>query len=111
VAPVPSNVSVVPMPREVDLSSAGEVGGAIVAAVALGMATVVVDFTRTILCATAGIRPMVCIFWVGPDHRITAMNRACLTFVGGWSLIDLPFREAQHQLPCSAVSRLRGRLP
>jgi anti-anti-sigma regulatory factor len=63
------------MPREVDLSSVGEVGGAIVAAVALGMATVVVDFTRTILCATAGIRELIL------AHRLAGANEIELRVV------------------------------
>jgi len=58
-AAVPPGVTVVAMPAEVDLASATDANAAMLAAVALDVALVVVDFTQTILCATVGIRELV----------------------------------------------------
>jgi anti-anti-sigma regulatory factor len=60
-ASVPPDVTVVAMPAELDLDSAMDANEAMTAAMRAGAAMVVVDFTRTVLCATVSVRSLMAV--------------------------------------------------
>jgi anti-sigma B factor antagonist len=114
-----SGVPVVGTPPELDISNAGELRAALMAAVAEGHATVVVDLTETSFCDSAALQVLVRVHKravaEGGDLRLVMRAASLLrlfTITGvdrvipGFETVD----EALSQMPAIAIRRERPTL-